>query len=209
VTGFERLLRDLKAEKTPPPAWVMRTREDMRAKATGRPHAILARNTGISRRALLMAGTGVLFAAHTEYLSAADAAEIEAIASAIIPSDETPGAKEAGVMYFIDRALTTFAHDQRGLYLSGLAAAQAKRREMFPESASIAALTPAQLSDLVRSIEKTPFFEAVRTHTITGFLATPEWGGNRGKVGWKAIGFEDAFAYQPPFGYYDRPENLK
>ncbi len=156
-----------------------------------------------------MAGPGVLFAARTEYLSAADAAEIEAIASAIIPSDEMPGAKEAGVIYFIDRALATFDHDQRDLYRSGLAATQAKRREMFPDSASIAALAPAQLAELVLSIEKTPFFEAIRIHTITGFLASPEWGGNRGKVGWKAIGFEDAFAYEPPFGYYDRPENRK
>ena len=41
-------------------------------------------------------------------------------------------------------------------------------------------------------------------HTVTGFLATPNWGGNRGQVGWKLIGFEDAGAYQPPFGYYDR-----
>ena len=35
------------------------------------------------------------------------AAEIEAIAARIIPSDATPGAREAGVVYFIDRALST------------------------------------------------------------------------------------------------------
>src|SRR5437016_11109722 len=30
----------------------------------------------------------------------------------IFPSDETPGAHEAGVVYFIDRALTTFGIDE-------------------------------------------------------------------------------------------------
>ena len=29
------------------------------------------------------------------------------------------------------------------------------------------------------------------------------YGGNRDRVGWKLIGFEDRMAYQPPFGYYD------
>jgi gluconate 2-dehydrogenase gamma chain len=38
---------------------------------------------------------------------------------------------------------------------------------------------------------------------ILGFLSNPEYGGNRDKVGWKLIGFEDTFAYEPPFGYYD------
>jgi gluconate 2-dehydrogenase gamma chain len=37
-----------------------------------------------------------------------------------------------------------------------------------------------------------------------GFLADPARGGNRGKVGWKLIGFDDSGAFAPPFGYYDR-----
>src|SRR4051794_1364966 len=35
------------------------------------------------------------------FLSAADAADVEAIASQIIPTDDTGGAREAGVIYFI------------------------------------------------------------------------------------------------------------
>jgi hypothetical protein len=27
-------------------------------------------------------------------------------------------------------------------------------------------------------------------------------------LGWKLIGFEDEFSFEPPFGYYDRPENI-
>jgi hypothetical protein len=28
-------------------------------------------------------------------------------------------------------------------------------------------------------------------------------------MGWKLIGFEDSFAFQPPFGYYDGPEGQR
>src|SRR5580658_5824659 len=43
-----------------------------------------------------------------EFLSAADAADVDAIAAQIVPSGATPGAREAHAVYFIDRALTTF-----------------------------------------------------------------------------------------------------
>ncbi len=145
--------------------------------------------------------------AHIEYLNPADAADIEAMAGEIIPSSDSPGAKEAGVIYFIDRALATFDKDKRDLYREGLAAARARRSAMFPESSSIAALSTKQRITLLESIEKTPFFSTLREHTIIAFFADPQWGGNRGKVGWKLIGFEDKFAFQPPFGYYDAPEN--
>ena len=42
------------------------------------------------------------------------------MAAQIIPTDETPGAREAGVVYFVDRALTTFDVDQQPLYSAGL-----------------------------------------------------------------------------------------
>jgi len=139
-------------------------------------------------------------AARLEYLNAADAAEIEAMAGEIIPSGDSPGAKEAGAIYFIDRALKTFDADKRALYREGLAEA---RRKLPAGAASVAALTSAQRIALLQSMEKTPFFTALREHTIISFLADPKWGGNRGKAGWKLIGFEDKFEFQPPFGFYD------
>ena len=137
------------------------------------------------------------------YLDAATAAEIEAIASQILPSDETPGAREAGVIYFIDRALTTFDNDKRQAYGSGLAAIQAQRKELFPQSQTIVGLTSDQRIALLHAIEKTEFFELLRMHTLMGFLGAPSYGGNRDQVGWKLIGFEDKMAFEPPFGYYD------
>ena len=144
---------------------------------------------------------------HFETLDAATAAEIEAIAAQIIPSTEGPGAREAGVIYFIDRALSTFAADDRGAYRSGMAQLQQKRKELFPSSTAIASLPGQQQVALIRAIETSEFFELLRTHTVLGFLGNPSYGGNRGEVGWKQIGFEDKMAYQPPFGYYDAQVN--
>ena len=34
-------------------------------------------------------------------------------------------------------------------------------------------------------------------------FSLPEYGGNRDKVGYELIGFEDRHAWQSPYGYYD------
>ena len=143
------------------------------------------------------------------FLSAVDAAEIAALAAEIIPADDDPGAEEAGVIFFIDKALATFDKDKRELYREGMADAQKRRLELFSGSTSIAQLSSKQRIQLLTAIEKTPFFQALRMHTVVGFLADPSWGGNRDKAGWKTIGFEDKWIWKPPFGYYDAPENLK
>jgi hypothetical protein len=43
------------------------------------------------------------------FFSKTEAADVEAVAAQIIPTDETPGAREVGVINFIDRALATIA----------------------------------------------------------------------------------------------------
>ena len=120
--------------------------------------------------------------------------------------DALTTAHEAGVVYFIDRALATFDADLRENYRAGMAAVQQKRQAMFPDSAGIATLTNQRQIQLIQAIESTDFFELLRTHTLYGFLGNPSYGGNRDRIGWKLIGFEDRMAYQPPFGYYDGGE---
>ena len=138
-----------------------------------------------------------------EFFSAEQALEVEAIASQIIPSDDGPGAREARTVYFIDRALTTFEREKQSLYPQALNQLEFKTREMFPGTQKFSSLNSAQQIQLLRAVEKTDFFETVRVHTIMGFLANPEYGGNYNNIGWKAIGFEDQFFYEPPFGHYD------
>jgi gluconate 2-dehydrogenase gamma chain len=138
------------------------------------------------------------------FFSPDQAIEIESVAARIIPTDNTPGAREAGAIYFIDRALTTFDQDKQAAYTEGLKDLLAKTHELFPNADNFSGLNPTQQDRVLTAIETTAFFRQVRLHTIVGFFASPEYGGNQEKIGWNLIGFEDKFAWKPPFGYYDR-----
>src|SRR5216110_1942209 len=54
-----------------------------------------------------------------EFFTPEEAKEIDAITSRIIPTDDTLGAHEAGVVYFIARGLTTFGVDDQKAYREG------------------------------------------------------------------------------------------
>lgn len=137
------------------------------------------------------------------FLTAAEAADIEAVASQIIPSDDSPGAREAGVVYFIDRALATFFSQLAGDYRAQLAAFQQGVRDRHP-GASFASLTSDQQIDYLKGVDQTPFFAMTRVLTLLGMFTLPAYGGNRDGAGWHLIGFKDAHVFEPPFGYYDR-----
>ena len=49
-------------------------------------------------------------------VSRAQAADVDAMAAQIIPTDSTPGAREARVVQFIDRALVTFEDKRKPDY---------------------------------------------------------------------------------------------
>ena len=138
----------------------------------------------------------------TVFLTAAQAADVAAMAGQIFPTTDTPGAHEARVVYFIDLGLVTFAKDAQPVYTKGLADLQTRVAAMGAHS--FAALTPEQQIEVMTAIEKTPFFQAVRGHTIMGMFAAPQHGGNYQQAGWKLIGFDDSLNFQEPFGFYDR-----
>ena len=136
-------------------------------------------------------------------LTAAEAAGLEAIAMRILPSDETPGAKEAGVIHFMDKALATYAAERKAPVLAGLADLDKRARARWPGTASFAALTPARQDELLKTREKSEFFKEIRDASVIGMFANPSHGGNQNQVGWKLLGFQAHGVYQPPFGYYD------
>lgn len=181
-----------------------------------------------SRRSLLIGSASAWFAAHyAEILSAQNhvaagddrgfafftaeqAAEVEAIAGQIIPTDHTAGAREAHVVNFIDRALATFESSRQSDYTQGLQELAKQTAQRFSGAMRFSALTSAQQIELLTAIEETPFFNLVRTHTVTGFFSSPVHGGNYGKAGWELIGYDDALDHAPPFGYYDAlPESQR
>ncbi len=137
------------------------------------------------------------------YLTPAQAMEIDAMAAQIFPTTDTPGAREAQAVNFIDLALVTFAQDKQAVYAQGFGELSAKTKEMFPGAASFAALPTAQQIQLLTAIENTAIFKTVRDHTIMGVFAAPQHGGNYQKAGWKLIGFDDSLNFKAPFGAYD------
>jgi gluconate 2-dehydrogenase gamma chain len=154
-----------------------------------------------------------------EFFTPEQAAEIDAITARIIPTDDTPGAREAGVVYFIDRGLATFAADDQKTYREGLPELQARVTEIFPGVLKFSATTPEQQDEVLHSFDESSksarrpfrarpgaqdFFETLRQHTIAGFLIDPDYGGNNSGAGWKVIGREREHMFQSPFGYYDK-----
>src|SRR5215470_7311208 len=85
-----------------------------------------------------------------EFFSADEAKEIDAITSRIIPADDTPGAHEAGVVYFIDRTLASFARDAQSVLRDGLPHLQSRASELFPGLAKFSAATPEQQDEILR-----------------------------------------------------------
>jgi gluconate 2-dehydrogenase gamma chain len=151
----------------------------------------------VAQAAQTARSAGVIF----QELSAADGADLEAITARIIPADDTPGAREAGVVWFIDQALGGFLADRREELQAGLATFNAAAGKRF------AALPEFEQDRFLATQDQTPFFEFVRTLTLIGMLAMPSYGGNRDLIGWQLIGFEHRHAWTSPFGHYDTPGN--
>ncbi len=135
-------------------------------------------------------------------LSADEAREYDAIAARIIPSDGTPGAREAGAVYFIDNVISDAFEGQKQQLRSGLEDLQAKTASLYGKT-QFADLTPVQQDNLLTQSEGTGFFATIRFLIIAAMFSLPEYGGNKDKVGWQLIGFEDRHAWTQPYGFYD------
>lgn len=162
--------------------------------------------TAVSRRALLkqlgLAGAAALALPELDRvlafqrgavvpagaLSAGEASTLAAVCARIIPTDDNgPGAAEARASVYIDRALAGWLAPSRNAYAAGLAAIEAAARTRGAKR--FADLSPAARDDILRSLEQTPFFSLVRTHTIQGTFCDPAYGGNANFVGWDLLGY--------------------
>jgi gluconate 2-dehydrogenase gamma chain len=128
---------------------------------------------------------------------------VAAAAARIFPSDDSgPGAKEAGVVIYIDRQLASPYGVDRDRYTQGPFEAgvaevgyqgKATRRETYREGlknlAGFESLDSAAQDYRLKQIESTYFFELLRDHTIEGMFCDPMHGGTIDMVGWQLIGF--------------------
>jgi gluconate 2-dehydrogenase gamma chain len=122
---------------------------------------------------------------------------VEAITARILPSRPgRPGAREAGCVNFIDKALAHEDARAKPVYAVGLAGTEAVGRAR--EGQPFVALPPGKQDAVLRDLEdgtaagwpdgpvaSPVFFATLRAHTVMGFLADPKYGGNRGYAGWK------------------------
>ena len=131
------------------------------------------------------------------------AADVDAIAAQIIPTDDLPGAREAGVVHFMDHSLATWAQAQQAAFSQGLDDLNHEVATRWPGTERFAGLSADRQIELLHAVEQAPFFQMVRFATVAGTFASPSWGGNQDKAGWRILGFEDRFMWEPPFGDYD------
>jgi gluconate 2-dehydrogenase gamma chain len=118
---------------------------------------------------------------------------LAAAATRILPSDGGPGAREAGAAEAVAMALEhPFLRLLRPFFESHLDGLAGRARELYGRD--LADCDPEQQDALLREVAADPqprsrmFFELLVSLTIEGFLGDPVHGGNRGEVGWRAIG---------------------
>ena len=127
-------------------------------------------------------------AAPYTFFSAEEAQLADAVCQQILPSDDLPGAKEAGVVAYIDKqlsgTLSRFAEAYRkglsGLADAGFLKMSGEERVRLLESAEAGKVATVPAS----------FVRMMTDHTMQGFFGDPKHGGNKDGVGWKMLGFD-------------------
>jgi gluconate 2-dehydrogenase gamma chain len=122
------------------------------------------------------------------FFTAAEAAIVEAICEQIIPADRDAGARQAGVVDYIDIQLTRHFKRYRTTYRQGLAAVDSASRAKFGKR--FAELPAGQQSEALIEVEENSraFFDLILTHARQGFYGDPRHGGNRNMASWKMLG---------------------
>jgi gluconate 2-dehydrogenase gamma chain len=128
-------------------------------------------------------------AAEYAFFSAEEAKMVDAVCQQILPSDDLPGAREAGVMAYIDKQLsgtlsrfaTAYREGLAGLGRAGFLAMSLEERGRLLESAEAGRVSGVPAA----------FVRMVADHTMQGFFSDPKHGGNKGKVGWKMLGYSE------------------
>lgn len=138
-----------------------------------------------------------------QILTAEEAEELGAWVNQIIPPDESPGAREIGVVYFIDAALGGFMKEAAPMLRQWLAEFQQDLKAAWPPHTRLSELTFEQQTQALKKAEDTELFGMLHFMTLCGMFSLPVYGGNLGGAGWQLIGFDHRHAWQPPFGYYD------
>jgi len=186
----------------------MERREFVEAAATALASVLYAARTGGVPNAFAASVPSSLLSesAPYEFLTPDHARLLDVITSHIVPSDGTPGAREARVLRFIDHSLATIFADFQKDFAETMGEFTEFMSHFRPDGATFLELSPGEQVAALRDLErlKPNVFGPLRDMTMAGMFCHPEHGGNFQKVGWKLIGYVDQYSWAPPFGYYDR-----
>jgi gluconate 2-dehydrogenase gamma chain len=138
------------------------------------------------------------------FFSREEAQTVDAICAQLIPTDRDPGAREAGVVNYIDLQLTKHFKKHQAAYRQGIAAIDAASRGKHGKR--FVELPPEQQLELLQESEEKlrPLFDLLVAHARQGFYGDPRHGGNRGRVSWKMVGLE--FPQVRGRAHYDEPK---
>ncbi len=146
------------------------------------------------RTALLTATLPLYAAAPLGYLSKGEAAVVEALCEAIIPADQDPGAKEAGVLYYIDKQLQGALARNAALYRECIPLLARKCKEETGKE--FIEMSVRERTEWLQKLEGggpsrvSAFFLTVIEHTMQGFYGSPKHGGNRDMASWRMLKIE-------------------
>ncbi len=134
-------------------------------------------------------------------LSDPEALLVDALAEQIIPRDQDPGARDAGVLNFIDKQLAGHHRKCQPDYHAGLIGVDESSQALFGRP--FLGLKWDEQTQVLKVLEsgKAPgktwqsrssadFFAMVRDHTMQGFYGSPRHGGNRGYVSYRMLGLD-------------------
>lgn len=116
----------------------------------------------------------------------------------ILPSDDGPGAREAGVIDYLAKALATEFHAPlRPLFAEGVRRMEALARSDWEQPfLQLEAEDQERVLDWVQrggvsdaTFDGRQFVDRLVELTLEGFLGDPVHGGNQGQVGWEYIGY--------------------
>lgn len=135
-------------------------------------------------------------------LTAKEGEILDAVIGRLIPADELgPGAREAGALQYIDRALGGALAADRDAYRTGLAALD--RYARYSRGAPFTELPSEDQDSVLFDVQggsaggtgagfdgsSASFFYMVRSHTWQGTFGDPSYGGNADFVGWSLLGY--------------------
>ncbi len=134
-------------------------------------------------------------------LTPEEARLVGAVAEQVIPSDRDPGAREAGVVFFIDRQLDGPYRRFAEAYHTGLASLERTCQALFgrafeelawPDQTRVLQSLESNKvpKDLWTKPSASEFFNLIRDHSMQGFYGSPRHGGNRNYASYKMLGLE-------------------